>query len=118
MINPARKNIIVHCTAPAFKPGQQTGPSVRQQFKLYWSACFLLHHDCPRSDLPAADDVTNLHLYKVATTELTVDRKVEQSSIPQAAVLIKEESDLPNLLGFQRSLRSDGAPRIPNRPRG
>lgn len=117
MINPTRKNIIVHCAAPALKPCQKTGPGVRQQFKLYWSACFLLHHDCPRSDLPAADDVTNFHLHKVATTELTVDRKVEQRSIPQAAMLIKEESDLPNMLGFQRSLRSDCAPRIPNLPR-
>lgn len=81
VINPARKNKIVHRAASAFKPGQKAGPSVRQQFKLNRPARFLLHHYCSSSDLPATDNVANFHLNEVATSELAVDRKVEQRPV-------------------------------------
>jgi hypothetical protein len=66
MINPAWENIIVHCAAPAFKPCQQARSSIWQQFELNGPACLLLHYDCPRSDLPSANKVPDLHLHQVA----------------------------------------------------
>lgn len=56
------------------------------------AASLLLHHDCPLSNVTAADNVTTLHLHKVATAELAVDRKVEPRPISQAAALIEVES--------------------------
>ena len=51
VINPAWKDIIVYRATPAFKPCQQAGSGVRQQFKLNRPACLLLHHDRALSDL-------------------------------------------------------------------
>ena len=77
MINPAGKDIVVHCAAAPFKPRQQAGSSVGKQLELHRPTGFLLHHDCTRSDLPAADDVADLHLHQVAAPKLAVDRQVK-----------------------------------------
>jgi len=69
MINPARKDIIFHRTSPAFEPRQQAGPSILQQFELHRPTCFLLHHDCARSDLAPANDIANFHPHKVAAAK-------------------------------------------------
>ncbi len=114
VIDPARKDIIVHCAAPALEPRQQAGPSVGKQFELNRPTCFLLHHDCARSDLPPADNVAYFHPHQVAAAELAVDRKVKQCAITQAAVLIEVKPDLPNLFWFQGPLRADGSSGIPD----
>lgn len=77
IIYPARKDIIVHRAAAPVQPSQQACPSVRQQFELDGPSRFLLHHDCPRSDLSAADNVADLHLHQVTTPKLAVDRQIE-----------------------------------------
>jgi hypothetical protein len=113
MINPARKDIVVHRAASPFKPSQQAGASVWKQLELNWSACFLLHDGRPRSDLPAADKVADFHLHQVAASKFTVDRQVEQRPVSQAATLIEVKPDLLYLLRFQRTLRaycSSGVP--------
>jgi hypothetical protein len=74
MINPTGKYIVVHRSAPPFKPRQQASPSVCKQFELNRPTGFLLHHDRTRSDLPAADKVADLHLHQVAAPEFGVDR--------------------------------------------
>jgi hypothetical protein len=63
MIYPAGKDIIVHRAAAPIQPNQQARPSIRQQLELNGPSRFLLHHDRPRSDLSAADNVANLHLH-------------------------------------------------------
>ncbi|BEU99183.1 hypothetical protein NSDW_02780 [Novosphingobium olei] len=70
VINPAWKDVIVHCAATLLEPGQQTGPGIGKQFELNWTTCLLLHQDSPRSDLPTANNVANFHLHEVAATEL------------------------------------------------
>lgn len=82
VINPARKDVIVHRSASPFEPRQQARPSVRQQLELNGPTRFLLHHDCPRPDLSAADNVTDLHLHQVAAPKLAIDRQIEQRPIP------------------------------------
>ncbi|BBD03565.1 hypothetical protein YGS_C3P0090 (plasmid) [Sphingobium sp. YG1] len=63
MVNPTGKDIVIDRATPAIEPSQQAGPSVGEQFELNGSTCFLLHDDRTRSDLPAADDVADLHLH-------------------------------------------------------
>ncbi|NKJ43705.1 hypothetical protein FHW94_003194 [Novosphingobium sp. SG720] len=118
VINPAWKDIIVHSATPPFEPRQQAGPGIRKKFKLNRPPRFLLHHDCSRSDLPAAYEIANFHANKVATAQLAVDCKVEQRPIPQAAALIEVKADLPNLLWLQRPLCADRAPSVPDRVLG
>nr|KIS29855.1 hypothetical protein TQ38_26005 [Novosphingobium sp. P6W] len=118
MINSAWKDIIVHITTPPFEPRQQASPGIREEFKLHRRPRFLLHHNCPRSDLPAIDDIANFHATKVATAQLVVDCKVEQRPIPEAAALIEVKADLPDLLWVQRPLGTDRAPSVPDRVLG
>jgi len=101
MINPAGKNIVIDRAAPPLEPDQQAGPSVLEQFELNRATCFLLHHHCPRSDLPAADKVANLHLHQVAAPELAVDRQIEQRSISQPATLIEVNRISQICFGFK-----------------
>ena len=51
VIDPARKDIVVHRATSAFQPRQQAGPSAGKQFELNRPTGFQLHHDCSRSDL-------------------------------------------------------------------
>lgn len=118
VINPAWKDVIVHSAAPSLKPRQQAGPGIGEKFELNRPTRFLLHDDGPRSDLPSADDIANFHADNVATAQLAVDSEVEKGTVPQAAALIEGEADLPNLLGLQGPLRTDSAPRIPDRAPG
>src|SRR5436309_2056370 len=98
MIYTARKDIFVHCATAAFKPCQQAGSGVRQQFELNRPTCLLLHHDYARSDLPTAHKITDFHPHQIAATQFAVDREIEKRTISQAAALIEVESDLPYLL--------------------
>ena len=118
MINPTGKDIVVHRATPPLVPSQQAGPSVWKHFELNWAPCFLLHHDCPRSYLPSADKIADLHLHQIATSELAVDRQVEQRPISQTASLIEVEPDLSDLLGLKGALRADRFSRIPDRGLG
>lgn len=98
MINPARKEVVIHRASAAFQPCWQAGSSIRKQIELDWPARFLLHYDCPLPDLTVADNIANLHPDKVTAPKLAVDCQVEQCSISQATVLIEVKSDLPNFL--------------------
>ena len=51
VIDPARKDIVVHRATSAFQPRQQAGPSAGKQFELNRPTDFQLNHDCSRSDL-------------------------------------------------------------------
>ena len=75
--NSARKYIVVHRAASAFKPCPQARWSIWQQFELNGAACFLLHYDCLRSDLTSADKVADLYLHQVAAPKFAVDRQIE-----------------------------------------
>lgn len=76
-VHPTWEDIIVHRATPAFEPCQEAGPGVGQQFELNRPTCFLLHHDCTRPYLPAADKVADFNPNEVAATKFAVDREVE-----------------------------------------
>jgi hypothetical protein len=63
--------------------------------------------------MAAEDKITDPDLHHIATAQLAVDGEIEQRSIPQAAMLIKEEANSPNLSRLERALRSDLAREIP-----
>lgn len=115
-IDPAGEDVVIHRAAPPFEPGQQAGASIGKQLELNRSACFLLHDNRSRSDLPTADKVANSHLHQVAASEFAVDRQIEQRPISQASTLIEIEPNLPNLLRFEGTLRTDGSSGIPDLP--
>ena len=100
VIDATGKDVIADSSSPSFEPCQQAGSSIWEQLELDSASCFLLHHNRPRSNLPAADKVTDFHLNEITTPKLAVDCQVEQCPISQAAALIEVKSDLPYLLWF------------------
>lgn len=64
------KDIIIYRATTALKPRQQTGPGIWQKLELNRPACLLLPETGARSDLPATDDVADLHPHKVAATQI------------------------------------------------
>jgi len=64
--------------------------------------------------LTAADDVADLHTYKIASTQLAIDREVKQRAITQAAAFIQIESNLPYLLRLECALGANSPPRVPD----
>lgn len=118
MVNPAGKNIVVDCAASPVEPGQEAAWGVGEKFELNRTTCFLLHHYCPRPDLPAANKVADLELDKIAAPQFAVDCQIEQRPISQAAAPIEVEPDLPNLLRFQCAVRADGSSCILDRAIG
>jgi hypothetical protein len=82
------------------------------------AAGLLLNDNCACTNLSAADHIADLHSHKVTAPKLAIDSKVEQCTIPQAPLLIREKADLPDLLRFERSLRPHCSSRIPHLPLG
>lgn len=115
-IDPTGEDVVVHRAAPPLQPSQQAGASVWKQLELNRSACFLLHDNRSRSDLPTADKVADPHLHQVAASEFAVDRQIEQRPISQASTLIEIEPNFPNLLRFEGTLCTDGSSGIPHLP--
>ena len=72
VIDAAGKDVIVDSSSPSIEPCQQAGSSILEQLELDGASCFLLHHNRPRSNLTAADKVTDFHLNEVTTPELAV----------------------------------------------
>jgi hypothetical protein len=80
MINPARERIVVDRAAAPFEPGEQACAYITGQFKLHRSASLLLRDDPTRADFWASDQITNLDLDEIASSQLAVDRQVPNSA--------------------------------------
>jgi hypothetical protein len=64
----------------------------------------LLDHDGSPSNASPAYQLVNLDPYEVTTTELAVDRKIEEGAITEAVLLLQKEAYSPYLLGQERPL--------------
>src|ERR1700674_2633267 len=55
----------------------------------------LLHDHCPSQNLVAMCNVANTQIDEVATTQLAVDRQVEQCEVTDVAFVLEAKSDCP-----------------------
>jgi hypothetical protein len=116
VIDPARENIVSEGAAAQLKPNEEAGPCRLKELKLDRSSGFLLHHDRPRPDLAATDDVADSNLDHVAPAQLAVDGEVEQRPVAQPALVIKPKAYGPDLAGLQSSFGTDDPPSVPGLP--
>ena len=73
----------------------------------------LLPNGCAIRRVSARSDILDLDRDDVTAAQLAVDREVEQRSIAQSSMLIKEEADCPDLARLERPLSANLTPRIP-----
>jgi hypothetical protein len=73
----------------------------------------LLDHDGSLSNASSAYQLVDLDLYELTTTELTVDREIEEGAITKAVLLLQEEAHGPPLLRQELALRTKLTANIP-----
>ena len=82
-------------------------------FELNRSFGFLLNHDGAVTDAPAGNYIADPHPDHVTAAELAVDGEVEQRSVAQSPLLVEPEANGPDLLLFQRPLRTNQPAFVP-----
>jgi hypothetical protein len=98
VINPAREGVVLDRATASFEPGEKAGSHVAGNLKLDRPSRLLLNDDRSRLYLRSSDDIANPDLDEVTAANLAVDRQIEQGSVPNALLAIKEEADRPDLL--------------------
>ena len=95
MVDPARKRILIDRSSTSFKPGKKAGSHVTRNLKLDRPPRLLLNDDRSRLYLQSGYHIANPDLDEVTAAKLAVDREIEQGSVPDASLAIKEEADRP-----------------------
>jgi len=92
MVDPARKRVLIDRSSTSFKPGKKAGSHVAGNLK----------------------HIANPDLDEVTAAKLAVDREIEQGTVLEASLAIKEEADRPDLLLGERTLGADFLSGIPS----
>lgn len=106
--DPALEHEIIDGAAPSQQPCCEARAGVRGNFKLHGPPGLPLNDHCAVTNFGSGHEVADLELHQIAAPQLAVDREVEQGSVAQPLLAIKEEPDRPNLLLRERPLGADG----------
>lgn len=111
--DPAWEHEIIDGATPPQQPSCEARAGVRGNFKLHRPPGLPLNDHCAFADRSSGHEIANLQLNEIATPQLAIDREVEQGSVSEPLLAIKEESDRPDLLLGKRPLSADGSACIP-----
>ena len=92
------------------------GPGLLHDFELDRSPCLFLDHGATVSHPAAGAYVVDLQVDEIATSELAVDREVEQGKISLPALQLKPNPNGPDIFRFKRALLADQAALVPRSP--
>ena len=98
------------------QPIMDRGPSLFRDFELDWSPCLFLNHGATVSHPAAGAYVVDLQADEIATSELAVDRKVEQGKISLPALQLKPNPNGPDIFRLERALLADQVALVPRSP--
>ena len=96
----AQERILLQRSAPQFQPPNEADPSIVHQRELNRPPGLLLNDDRPGTNLSVTNNVADLDLHHATAAQLTVDARSKKRLIPSAPMLIKKESDCPDLTGL------------------
>jgi hypothetical protein len=92
------------------------GPSLLRDFELDRSPCLYLDYGATVAHPAAGAYVVDLQADEIATSELAVDREVEQGKISFAALQLKPNPNGPDIFRLERALLADQATLVPGTP--
>jgi hypothetical protein len=92
------------------------GPGLLHDFELDRSPCLFLDHGATVSHPAAGAYVVDLQADEIATSELAVDREVEQGKISLPTLQLKPNPNGPNIFRLERALLADQAALVPGSP--
>lgn len=105
VVDSAREDEIENRAATALQPRLKAHACFCHDFKLNRSAGLLLRNRRTIADVTTANDIANSELDEITTTQLAVDRQIEQHSITQPLVFVEVETNSPNVARLERTLR-------------
>jgi len=97
-------------------PGGDGSSGRLGQFKLHGPLGLLLHNHRSRQNLIAVGDVAHTEIYEIASTQLAVNREVEQCQISGLMRVLKLNPDGPDVLRLQRRLLPNQLAFVPGFP--
>ena len=112
-VDSAREKEILGLQVGRVDPLLDSPSGIRSELELNRSPRLLLDYGCSFQCSPAVDDVSDLEAHEITASELTVDRKVEQSKLSRVLVELESDADSPDLREFQRWLRADQVAFVP-----
>ena len=98
------------------RPIMDRGPSLFHDFELDRSPCLFLDHGATVAHPAASAYVVDLQADEIATSELAIDREVEQSKISFPALQLKPNPNGPDIFRLERALLADQAALVPGSP--
>src|ERR1700737_2198677 len=98
------------------QPIMDRGPGLLHDFELDRSPCLFLDHGATVSHPAAGAYVVDLQADEIATSELAVDREVEQGKISFPALQLKPNPNGPDIFRLERALLADQAALVPGSP--
>jgi hypothetical protein len=72
-----------------------------RDFELDWAPCLLLEHERTRRHDLAMADIANSQLHQITSSQLAVDRQIEQSKISAPSGDLQTYADCPNLFELE-----------------
>ena len=113
VIVPAREYEVVQCATAAFKPCAHRLPGRVHQLELYGPLGLLLNDNGAVTDTSARNYISDARPDHITAAQLAVDGEVEQRSVAQSPMLVEPEANGPDLLLFQRPLRTNKPAFVP-----
>src|ERR1700758_2198005 len=98
------------------QPIMDRGPGLLGDFELHRSPCLFLDHGATVSHPAAGAYVVDLQADEIATSELAVDREVEQGKISLPTLQLKPNPNGPDIFRLERALLTDQAALVPGSP--
>lgn len=109
----AREDEVVQRPAASLQPCPHRLSCRIHQLELHRTFGLLLNHNGAVTDAPAGNYVADPHLDHITAAQLAVDGEVEQRSVAQSPMLVEPEPNGPDLLLFQRPLRTGKPALVP-----
>ena len=109
----AREKPVIRALPAALEPNDQAFACWLGDFERNGSTGLLLDHGRPVTKRAAGRNVAHLELYKVAASELGVDRAVEKRQVAGTPRRLQLVTDRPDVLRLQWRLRADHPAGVP-----
>jgi hypothetical protein len=115
VVDATGKGIVIDCSSPSLKPGEQTSSDLGRNFELHGSSGLLLDDHRTSSNFMTRDESPDFHFYQIAAKELAVDGKIEKRTISHPSFSVEKETHCPDLALLQGHLDANLLARVPSR---
>lgn len=109
----AREDEVVQRSTASLRPCLHRLSCRIHQLELDRTLGLLLDHNGAVTDASAGNYIANPNLDHITAAQLAIDGEVEQRSVAQSPMLVEPEANGPDLLLFQRPLRTDKSALVP-----